>query len=95
MIHISRLVAAVSVLSLLAVGFIGGVVYNPVVIAPLAYWHAKQQSDAEATTPVREAVYQDVCPAYRDTSTWMRWTDGKFRSLSWCEDYLDRLPAAH
>ena len=89
--NLIRLISGACVLGVIGVGIIGGVIYNPVVIAPFAYWDAKQKNDAEATAPVREAVFRDVCPAYRDTSTWKRWTDSKFQSLAWCDEYIDRL----
>lgn len=84
-----RLTVAAAMLCGSAFALVYGIA--PIALAPVAYGHAKQQRDAEAVAPVREAVFRDVCPAYRDTTTWKRWTDSKFQSLSWCDEYLHRL----
>lgn len=39
-----------------------------------------------------ESVFRNVCPAYAEASTWERWTNGHYRKIGWCEDYLHRLP---
>lgn len=38
-----------------------------------------------------EANYAEVCPAYRDASTWDKWFNSRIRNKSWCADYIDRL----
>lgn len=38
-----------------------------------------------------EANYAEVCPIYRDASTWYRWFDSRISNKSWCEGYMHRM----
>lgn len=51
------------------------------------------QSDPDMIARQEEEVYQRVCPRYAKASKWERWTSAYYREISWCENYLDRLPA--
>lgn len=39
----------------------------------------------------RESVFRRLCPDYAKATTWERWTNGHYREIAWCKDYVDRL----
>jgi hypothetical protein len=78
--------------SLVFLGIIGSlVVFNPLVQGVVGgiLWHR----DFQRATLVEyyESSFTEICPSYRDASTWDRWFDSTINRRSWCEDYLARL----
>ncbi|RVH69202.1 hypothetical protein CN198_14160 [Sinorhizobium meliloti] len=81
---------------LLFVGLIAAAVYvvgsNPVVTGIFGMAKANREWQAEGAKASHERHYQFVCAIYRDASAMEKLTDPHMREISWCEDYLDRLP---
>jgi hypothetical protein len=46
-------------------------------------------STDEQLTEVRDRVYKNLCPEWRDQNLFGRYVT--YRSRTWCADYLDRL----
>lgn len=89
MTNLIRLIVGVGFLAVIGVTFIGGVA--PIAAIPFAAADVDAKNHERYVVPAEEATFRDVCPAYRDASLWDRWTDGHFRSLSWCGNYIERL----
>lgn len=81
---------------LLVIGLIAAAVYvvgsNPVVTGIFGMAKANREWQDEGVRASHERHYADLCPAYRDADAYDRLTKRQFYLISWCEDYLDRLP---
>ncbi|WP_313194095.1 hypothetical protein [Shinella zoogloeoides] len=67
----------------------------PMVWGSWSSHQSRLQREEDRVAKIRQAgydeYYQNVCPEYFKASFFGRlWT---YRTLSWCEDYRDRMPA--
>ena len=73
----------------------GAVGLSLIFIFPIAAFAIVKMDQNEASKVEVAKVYEyhfaDVCPRYRDASTYDKWFDHDTKKLSWCEGYIDRL----
>ena len=74
---------------------VGAVGLSLIFIFPITAFAIVTMDQNEVTkveiAKVHEFYFADVCPRYRDASTYDKWFDHNTKELSWCEDYIDRL----
>lgn len=72
------------------IGF--AIVASPIwsgVLAGVMWQHDYNKSMGDA---FGERNFERVCPEYKAASTWDQWFDSRMTRISWCSDYIDRLP---
>ncbi|WP_425624903.1 hypothetical protein [Agrobacterium radiobacter] len=70
---------------------LGLLAFNPItmgVVGGVKWQHDFNASLAKGHT---DRNYAKECPRYKAASTWERWTDSLVSTISWCDEYLDRI----
>ncbi|ANL12030.1 MULTISPECIES: hypothetical protein [unclassified Rhizobium] len=74
--------------ALLMAGFL---LCNPITIGVIGGVKWSRDYNASLATAYAERNFREECPAYKKASTWDRWTNSRYTTISWCKDYLDRI----
>ena len=74
-----------------SVAALGILLLNPLTLSVAGGIAWNQDFQRTTLRDFYEANYAEVCPIYRDASSWDRWFDSRIRNKSWCKDYLNRI----